>query len=435
MHGVFEEWNAYALKRSLKERAIDFKRLEASSKLKIIAITGIRRAGKSSLLILLRQRLEAEGKKAAYVNLEDSRIKDNPEVLEKTIKWFGDSGYLLLDEITGVRDWEGWLARNHEMLKGKLHLIVSSSRKKLATPSKALRGRVLSYELYPLSFKEFLWFRNVKLEPTTAGIGRIEKSLREYLIYGGFPEVALISDKTERVRVLNSYFRDVIGLDVAEMAGETVTTVELFGKYVIETPYFSASKCLNFFKSLGHRISKQSILDLEKHSQDGLLFFFVPIFSRSIKDRAQYPRKAYLGDTGFMYAIAGKADIGRLFENTVFLELKRRLPQNHEIHYWKDGRGNEADFVIREGVRVKGVVQVVSKLSEASEKREVGGLVMCARELRFKRGMIITAGVEKQEKIDGIKIQFIPLWKWLLGKFSAAQSPAGNSNQNLAGFL
>ncbi|MGC8816768.1 MAG: AAA family ATPase [Candidatus Hadarchaeum sp.] len=187
-------------------------------------------SGKSSLLILFRQKLAGESKRVAYINLEDGRIKDAPEILDEVLKWFGDEGYLLLDEITSVRDWEGWLARNHEMLKGKLQLLVSSSRKKLAVPSKPLRGGVLPYELYPLSFEEFLQFSGIEFEPTTAGMGKIEKALQDYLIYGGFPEVTLVGEKTEKVRLLNSYFKDIAGLDVAEMAEETVTTVELFGK-------------------------------------------------------------------------------------------------------------------------------------------------------------------------------------------------------------
>ena len=157
-------------------------------------------------------------------------------MLDDALKWFGDSGYLLLDEITAAKDWEGWLARNHEMLKGRLHLVVSSSRATLSRPSKPLRGRVLAHELYPLSFTEFLRFKGVRVEPTTAGIGRVEKALLEFLVYGGFPEVVLAPDKTDKVRVLNSYFRDIIGLDVAEMADSHITTVELFGKYIIEAP-------------------------------------------------------------------------------------------------------------------------------------------------------------------------------------------------------
>ena len=415
MEEIYEEWDIYAQKKELKQRDIDLNFLINTSKLKIIAITVIRRSGKTSLLILLRQMLEKKNEKARYVNLEDSRIKDKKEVLDDILAWFGDSGYLLLDEITNVNDWAGWLSRSHEMLKGKLKIIVSSSRKGLTIPSKPLRGRILIQELYPLSFNEFLQFNKIKLEKTIIGIGKVKRALDEHIILGGFPEIVLINNKTDKISISNSYFRDIIGLDVAEISRENISVVELFGKYVIDTSYFSASKCLNFFKTLGYKIGKQTILNLEKNSQESYLFFFVPIFSHNIKDRSQYPRKSYLGDTGFMHTISGKMDMGRLFENSVFLELKRRLSQNHEINYWKNREGIEADFIIREGLKIKEIIQVVYELNDEKTKdREIKGLVSCAKELKIKKGTIITKDYETTETIDEIKIEFIPLWKWLL---------------------
>jgi hypothetical protein len=359
--------------------------------------------------------LEKKNEKARYVNLEDSRIKDKKEVLDDILAWFGDSGYLLLDEITNVNDWAGWLSRSHEMLKGKLKIIVSSSRKGLTIPSKPLRGRILTQELYPLSFNEFLQFNKIKLEKTIIGIGKVKRALDEHIILGGFPEIVLINNKTDKISISNSYFRDIIGLDVAEISRENISVVELFGKYVIDTSYFSASKCLNFFKTLGYKIGKQTILNLEKNSQESYLFFFVPIFSHNIKDRSQYPRKSYLGDTGFMHTISGKMDMGRLFENSVFLELKRRLSQNHEINYWKNREGIEVDFIIREGLKIKEIIQVVYELNnEKTKDREIKGLISCAKESKIKKGTIITKDYEAAETIDEIKIEFIPLWKWLL---------------------
>jgi len=167
---------------------------------------------------------------------------------------------------------------------------------------------------------------------------------------------------------------------------------------------------------LGHKIGKESLLDLEKYSQEGYLFFFAHIFSYTIKDRTQYPRKAYLGDTGFMYAISGKADMGRLFENAVFLELKRKTPQQHDIHYWKNKEGFEVDFVIREGLKIKEIIQVAYELnSEKTKDREVRGLAACAVEAGLNHGLIITKDFERIETVNGIKITFVPLWKWLLG--------------------
>ena len=186
IESVFEEWNIYAKNRDLIERSIDLENIKSNSKLKIISISGVRRSGKTSILIILYNLLKKQNEKVAYINLGDSRIKNDKEVLNKIIKWFGDDGYLLLDEITSVNDWENWLSRNHEMLKGKLKIIVSASRSNLIFPAKPLRGRILSNELYPLSFKEFLDFKKFKIEKTTAGIGKIEKQLLEYLTYGGF---------------------------------------------------------------------------------------------------------------------------------------------------------------------------------------------------------------------------------------------------------
>lgn len=417
MEDVFEEWNVYSEKKVLKSRMLDLNTLESESKIKIIAITGVRRCGKSSVLMLLHQKLKKDNKHVAYINLEDSRIKTEKDVLDNILKWFGDQGYLLLDEITSVGDWEGWLARNHELSKQKLHILVSSSRKNLVSTNKPLRGRILAHELYTLSFKEFLNFNSIKYEKTTAGIGKIEKSLNEYLIYGGFPEIVLIANRTDKVRIINSYFKDIIGLDVAEISKENINVVELFGKYVIETSYFSASKCLNFLKSLGYKIGKQSILNLEKCAQASYLFYFVPIFSYNIKDKAQYPRKTYSGDTGFMYSNTGRSDMGRLFENSIFLELKRRIPQNNEINYWKNQDGNETDFVIREGFRIKEIIQSVYDVDNSNTKeREVTGIIECAKEFNLKKGLIITKDYEGSKIIDGIKIEFLPLWKWLVGE-------------------
>ncbi len=107
--------------------------------------------------------------------------------------------------------------------------------------------------------------------------------------------------------------------------------------------------------------------------------------------------------------------MGRLFENAVFLELKRRKPPQEEIHYWRNQEGIEADFVVREGLKAKGIIQVVYAIeNEKTKEREIRGLVTCVKDLGLKEGMIITNNLEGTEKIDNITIQFIPLWKWFL---------------------
>lgn len=415
VNDVFEEWTIYAKKKQLIQRRINTDSIISNSKLKIPAITGIRRAGKSSLLMLIAQKLSNANKKVAYINLEDNRIKDKKNVLDEIIKWFGDEGFLLLDEITSIKSWDDWLSRTHELLKGKLRIIISSSRKGFMMPSKPLRGRIIQFEIYPLSFKEFLIFKDIKMEKTTSGRGKIEKALKEYLKYGGFPEITLTPEKTDKIRIFNSYFKDIIGLDIAEVSQEDISSVEIFGKYAIQSTYFSASKCLNFFKTLGYKIGKEKILSLERYSQESFLFFFIPIFSYKIKDISQYPRKSYMGDVGFAYSISGRIDMGRIFENTVFLELKRKLQGQKEIHYWKNKEGKEVDFIVKKGANIDEIIQVVYDMEdEKVKKREIDSLIKCAKELKLNKGMIITKNINNRKTIEKIKITFISLADWLL---------------------
>lgn len=117
-----------------------------------------------------------------------------------------------------------------------------------------------------------------------------------------------------------------------------------------------------------------------------------------------------------MNAISGKSDWGRLFENVVFLELKRRKRQNQEIAYWKSRSGTEVDFIVREGLKTTEIIQVVYDLDdEKTWEREVRGLVACAKEFSIKTTLLITREAEGEKRADGITIRCKPLWKWLLG--------------------
>ena len=389
---VFEESSTYAKSRELRPRSFDLNAIVESSSSKIVAVTGVRRSGKSSLLMLLASNIEDTGEKVAYINAEDSRLPTGT-LLEEALKWFGDKGYLIIDEITSAGDWSGWLARNHDMQKGRLKLIVSSSRTGLVLPPKMLRGRVKQIEVFPLSFKEFIDFKGVAIETTTAGRGKTDNLLVEYERYGGFPETALQDEKAEKVALLNDYFQQIVALDVADSAREEIAAARLFGRYVLSSPYFSASKCLNYFKSVGYKIGKEKILVLEQFAQESYLFFFVPVIGRSVMDRAQYPRKSYPVDPGLLFSVGGIEDNGRLLECVVFLELRRRLRNGEDVLYWRGASGKEVDFLIVKGAECVGAYQVCYDMkAPKTRKREIGSLVECLDEVRCSNGLIITWG-------------------------------------------
>ena len=155
-------------------------------------------------------------------------------------------------------------------------------------------------------------------------------------------------------------------------------------------------------------------MHLEQYAQSSYLFFFIPIFAYSIKDRSQYPRKAYVGDTGFFYSIQGTENKGRIYENMVFLELKQRINEQQEICYWKNKKGMETDFIIKQGTNIKKIIQVTADVQKRETmNREINGLVACAKELSITKGLILTESFEKTKTIDNVTIFFQPCMKWL----------------------
>lgn len=104
-------------------------------------------------------------------------------------------------------------------------------------------------------------------------------------------------------------------------------------------------------------------------------------------------------------------DLGRAIENIVYIELRRRYSQA-AIYYWKNK--GEVDFVIKEGIKVKSLIQVCYSLDDVIEKREVGSLIAAMAEFKLNEGLIITDELDKEEVVDNKRIVYKPLWKWLL---------------------
>ncbi|MEK6973391.1 MAG: ATP-binding protein [archaeon] len=408
------EWQNTAINKPLKDRIFNIDKAIAESKNRIVSITGIRRAGKSSVLMLTYKKLISLGKKSSYANLEDNRLQI-PQALDTILKQTPDAEWLLLDEVTTTKDWEHWLHRINEMKN--VHIITTSSLNKLSRfPPKALRGRISYFELFPLSFKEFLEFKNIKLPETTREIGKVEHALEEFLVYGGFPEIALSENK---VSTIQEYMNSIISLDIAALSTVPLKTVSDFSAQLIGTTFFSATKSENVMKSIGHKISKSTLLELEQLFETAYLSFFVPVFSTKIKDESLYPRKVYFGDTGFFYASRGKKDLGKLYENAVFIQLRRKLNPLGQISYYKSAGNLEVDFVIRQGLTVKKLMQVTYALDNKRTKdRELKALIEAAKEFgldgKKKELIVITRDYEAKENIAGKRITYKKLWKWLI---------------------
>ena len=380
----------------------------------IISIIGPRRAGKTFFFFNLMSKLKPN----VYLNFEDTRLLDVSykeirdllrifvEIYNKKIK------YLFLDEIQNIKGWEKIVRELNDLHKYKIFLTGSSSKLLSREIATSLRGRTLSYQLLPFSFTEFLRFKKIKVGKYLGkdDEAKIKNLLREYLEFGGFPDVVQ-SDK--KIYILKEYsdlilFRDFIerhkirNLNVARMIHTFM--LQNFSKEI------SVKKIFNKIKTSA-KVAKDTVYDYVENLEDTMFFFFLKKFSKKVHIRESWPKKIYICDTGLAKVARFNEDMGKLMENVVFLQLLREKNKQplQEIYYYKLPDA-EVDFVVKE-TRIRQLIQVSYDINESKE-REIRSLLKASEDLKCRNLLIITWDYEGEEK--GIK--FLPLWKWLLGR-------------------
>ena len=401
---------------------------------KVNVLAGIRRAGKTYLMYQLIKELNKEN--SYYINFEDDRLinpklEDLSSLLDIIKELFNPKGkiYLFVDEIQNVDGWEKWCRRMSE--NKNIILFVSGSSSKLTSyeiPT-YLRGRSLTNIVYPLDLKEFLKFKGFDADLKTIDYSPKKPTLlgffNEYLTFGGFPEIVLEKDRIKKIRILQDYYITILMRDIEERYNiKNRVGLENFLKYLINnySSQISFSKAVNWLRSVGIRIGKQTLMEYYKYIKESFFIRDVQIFSYSIKDREQYPIKIYLVDNGFVTALTAKQERGKLFEQLVanLLFKAQDINPSIKIYYYRTKEGYEVDFMVEHNNTAKQLVQVsaVSNFDEI-DKREIRALLHAKKELNCDNLAVITDNYEGVEQISwfGIKakITFTPLWKWLLG--------------------
>ncbi len=431
---IVTEWKVFELPDMVKrDIQID---LDGNS---IVAIVGVRRAGKTYLMFnTIKSLIEKVGKEnILYVDFEDVKLKGGRvDLLDELLVAFREifspnkekKIYLFLDEIQNIEGWEKWVRSLHNRRRYKIIVSGSSATLLSREIATALRGRSINFEIYPFNFKEFLiekkYLYDIDIIRHTEKKGEMLKYLNEYIRYGGFPEVVLSVERLKN-RLLVSYFDAIFHRDIIERYRvRNISLMENFLMYLLNNNanYISLGKIENFFKTMGMKVSKKTLGEYLKYAKDVFFLFPLEIFSYKIKDRLQYSRKVYSIDVGLVNAFtpASSKNTGRLYENLVFLHLQRMKLKNPlmGIYYWKDRQEREVDFVITESLKPKKLIQVSYDVSiPETVKRETRGLLKAMEEFNLDKGLIITGYYSGEEKREGKYIKFIPLYEWLLLDF------------------
>ena len=384
---------------------------------KAISIIGPRRAGKTYYFFNIISKLNR--REVLYLDFEEAFLEGvkATDVLKIVLKIFPSitrnlPKFVFLDEIQNLENWER-LVRS--LLNYGFNVFITGSSSKLLSKEIAtqLRGRTLTYELFPFSFKEILRLEKIEISKflTEREISKIKKILQEYLFFGGFPEIWIRKDFREEI--LKEYMEIMIYRDLIERWEiRNYKAIKLFLKLAINN--FSSKVSINSFekyiKNLGIRVSRNSLYNYLEYSNDAYILFPLRRFSYSLKELEQTKPKIYVIDNGLIRIFSHRIseNIGRLMENLVFLHLRRRYKENESLFYYETKNRKEIDFLVKEnGIKL---FEVSYYLDESHVKKVLDAM----EELKLKEATIITWDEEDLIETNGKRIRAIPLWKWLI---------------------
>jgi predicted AAA+ superfamily ATPase len=387
---------------------------------RIISIIGPRRAGKTYYFYQL---CTVDRKSSLYLNFEDTRLMDVTfreirdlirvymELASKT------PSNIYFDEVQNVEKWEIALRELLDLQSYNIFVTGSSSKLLSREIATQLRGRTFSYLLLPFSFREFLEAKKVATEnPSMDETAHLRSLLREYLEFGGFPEVVL--EETEKDKILKEYFEMILFRDIVERHKlKNVGLARFLLSFLLQnfSKEISVNKILKSLKP--QRFGKNTLYNYVDKIQDSVILFTLNRFSPKVYQRESWPKKTYLCDTGLTRAARFSEDIGKLMENSVFLELLRLTNRKPliEVYYWRNSQGKEVDFLLKEGTRIRQLIQVTyTSGRDEIDERETKSLLKASEETKCGNLTVITWNHEDKAKISNKTIKFIPLWKWLL---------------------
>lgn len=380
-----------------------------------VIIAGIRRVGKSTLLLQIMNKFYKND--CYYLNFEDERFidftsQDFNTLYEIFVETMGEKKVFFLDEIQNIPSWENFVRRMQD--RGFKFFITGSNAallsKELGTK---LTGRYVLIELLPFSFKECLSFQEIYFDKNSlfqaSERAKLKNIFNLYLEKGGMPEYLQYQKKELLVRLYEDIlYRDII----ARYEIKEIKALRELALYLLSN--LSNLFTYNNLKKITELGSANTAKSYVEYLENSFVIFSVNLFSFSLKKQFYAPRKVYCIDNGLANSISFKfsENRGKFLENLVYLELRR---QKKEVYYYKTKNNLEIDFLIKEKNAPAALIQVAQKLDDAKTKaREIKSLLVALGELNLNNGLILTEDEEGLIERDGKIINILPVYKWLL---------------------
>lgn len=388
-----------------------FKLLSAMDIPLVKILNGVRRSGKSTLLSMFKEELIKQGKNPEniiyrrYTNLGDAAVVDAPSMYKELACLTEGKGkcYLLLDEVQEVDGWEKVVNSLYEDMGHDLYVTGSNSKLLAGEMSTYLSGRYIEIAVFPLSYREFIDFRNA--------YGIQGTSIMDYIRFGGFPVISTGAfDYTTAYQVVGGIYSSIVMRDIQRR--HKIANMDLFNRvvdFIIEnmSHTFSASSVVKFLKSQHRSLTTENIYDYIAWLEEAFVTYKCKRYDLRGRDVLQIQEKYYLSDHSLRYGIKGfqGTDVSAIIENIVYVELLRR---GYSVYIGKL-YDKEIDFVAQK-LEPTGCIyiQVCRNMPEESD-REVANL-KSIKDNYTK--FVITLDEYSTADIDGIRI--IPLKDFLL---------------------
>jgi predicted AAA+ superfamily ATPase len=394
----------------------------------VIALVGVRRCGKSTLVRqTINHLIRDKGvppRNILFLNLENprfSRYRSDVSYLETAyqdyLKLVAPQGpiYCFLDEVHFFSEWQVFVKAKYE--QQQIKFVVTGSNSHLLTSEfiTLLSGRALPIEVYPFSFAEFVLANGLRLADAVAETrerNRLRSLLDTYLRFGGFPETCYLADPEIRKEILVMYARNILYQDIApRFAVKKAVDLENLFFYLAS----NIASLFSFNKLAGLTgLNDKTVKEYLGYFSDAYLLFTLDSYAFSVKEQLKSPKKVYAIDNGMSGAVgfSFSENLGHILENQVYIELKRR---GFELYYYKTGNGLEVDFACCEGGIITRLLQVVQDLGDdKTRRREMRALLKALDETGLKHGEIVTYEEEDELIVDGKTISLIPAFKFLL---------------------
>jgi len=396
----------------------------------ITILKGVRRCGKSTILMNIIKTLISEGinrKNILFVNLEDPKFINNlnidllSKIRDTYIEYLNPDNipFIFLDEIQNINGFEKWLLKEYELKKARLFVTGSNAKLLSREIGTSLSGRYLDENIFPLSFKKFLLFKGLAIEnPMEAITYRIDinRYFDEYLSFGGFPKIVLTDSHSLKKAELRAYFDSILMRDVVTRY-RLDSVSSLMGVAVFLNSNIAQLSSVNAVKK-HFKLSYDLINKYIEYLENAYLIYRVPLFDWSLKKQHTNLKKIYSIDQGLSNIVSFSVGrkIGDRIENIVFLELLR---QNCEIYYYKTKGNYEIDFVIKKDERIIKLIQVSASLDkDKTKKREIRALVKASEEIPYAEDaelILLVPDINETVNVNDKTIMIKDVKAWLLG--------------------